>query len=371
MIWPNVRSTKLPLAPIVAKCFVTPIWPCQGGGAPHPRAPQALACEGSCHLGGWCSGLRDQVLRWRWSWKSHVIRFFCQHSVYIYIFGYPQQKQKNLELSNYFQVWNLCHVFRRHLLRRQERSYVRRDHREELPAGRTHDWWGRFDGAPSRVGWQLARNKCFVFVILLLNGFLFYIFAWHCLCQSGSGPIQAPTDLVWNRYDILWHELFVSIFRPNIVIDSSISESSFIDWFQTSSLLKWLNRQVRPNLFGLGSAAEDLLHQRCCPWEFCGIVRGGVCPKGGTWLKKVGDAIMNTMNSELQSTSYQLSPSGLQSTTIAHRSHRTLAFWSFLKAMDSVLVVPPGCREFLQSSSGRHRGVQEWHDLSFQRWQFS
>ena len=65
--------------------------------------------------------------------------FFCQHSVYIYIFGYPQQKQKNLELSNYFQVWNLCHVFRRHLLRRQERSYVRRDHREELPAGRTHD----------------------------------------------------------------------------------------------------------------------------------------------------------------------------------------------------------------------------------------
>ena len=70
---------------------------------------------------------------------------------------------------------------------------------------------------------------------------------------------------------------------------------------------------------------------------------------------------MNTMNSELQSTSYQLT---FRTTINYHCSNWTLGFWRFLKAMDFLMVVPPGCREFLQSSSGRHRGVQEWHDLS-------
>ena len=115
----------------------------------------------------------------------------------------------------------------------------------------------------------------------------FFCFARHFLCQSGLGPVRAPTDLVWNQYYM--SSLFQSSARILFQIHPYLpylSSYSIIDWFQTTSSLKWLNRQVRPNLFGLGSAAEDLLHQRCCPWEFCGIVRGGVCPKGGPWLKQ-------------------------------------------------------------------------------------
>ena len=40
--------------------------------------------------------------------------------------------------------------------------------------------------------------------ILLLKGFLFYIFAWHFWCQSGSGPIQAPISMKSIRHIMTW-----------------------------------------------------------------------------------------------------------------------------------------------------------------------
>jgi len=56
MFWPNVRSTKLPLAPIVAKCFVTLKNPVRVEAHPIPEHPRPWRVKDRAILVGDAAG---------------------------------------------------------------------------------------------------------------------------------------------------------------------------------------------------------------------------------------------------------------------------------------------------------------------------
>ncbi len=151
------------------------------------------------------------------------------------------------------------------------------DHREEFQAGSTHDWWGRLDGTPQALCWNMLKPYRRFMVASFCHG----TDLWLALCTKFVAEVLTHL-LVWKMFEEGWKQ---NLGTAPIQFHSPFSSSWCCDFCQG---VGW---QVWSHLFGLGFVAEGFLHQRCCKGKLCGVVWGRVCAEGHLCRLNVKDEL--------------------------------------------------------------------------------